>query len=163
MSDNVEVSGGVGVVIAADEIGSAKYQRVKVNHGIDGQTVDASHTDPLPVSAYPAADKISWGGFLYPIQNKVIDTATIGDQTIITAIGTSYFVVFSYDLVVAAAVALTWKSGATALSGAKSFAANGGICKPGPHPYLRTAPGAPLVLGLGAAVQTSGELTYITV
>jgi hypothetical protein len=48
MADNV-ILPGTGGTIAADEIGGAQYQRVKVTWGADGSANDASAANPLPV------------------------------------------------------------------------------------------------------------------
>lgn len=49
MSDNVGYTPGSGATIAADDVGGALHQRVKLTHGIDGSAVDASEASPLPV------------------------------------------------------------------------------------------------------------------
>lgn len=49
MADNVTITEGAGTTIAADEIASVKYQRVKVTWGADGTANDASAANPLPV------------------------------------------------------------------------------------------------------------------
>lgn len=52
MADNVNLTAGDGTIIAAsDKIGGVDYPRVKVNFGVDGSTVDASASNPLPVDA----------------------------------------------------------------------------------------------------------------
>lgn len=50
MADNMQVTPGSGATVAADEIGGALYQRVKLTWGVDGAAVDASATNPLPVT-----------------------------------------------------------------------------------------------------------------
>lgn len=50
MPDNVTISPAGAVPFAADDIGGVLYRRVKVCHGVDGTSVDASATDPLPVT-----------------------------------------------------------------------------------------------------------------
>lgn len=49
MPDNVGYTPGTGATIAADDVGGALHQRVKLTHGIDGSAVDASEASPLPV------------------------------------------------------------------------------------------------------------------
>lgn len=49
MADNVAITAGSGTSIAADDIGSVFYQRVKVAHGADGSATDVSSASPLPV------------------------------------------------------------------------------------------------------------------
>ena len=40
---------GTSIIVAADEIGGVKYQRIKQGFGVDGSYVDVSSTNPLPV------------------------------------------------------------------------------------------------------------------
>ncbi len=49
MADNVAITPGSGVTIAADDISSVWYQRVKVTQGADGTATDVSTAAPLPV------------------------------------------------------------------------------------------------------------------
>jgi hypothetical protein len=49
MPDNVGYTPGSGATVAADEIGGALHQRVKIGVGTDGTAVDVSDTNPLPV------------------------------------------------------------------------------------------------------------------
>jgi cell division protein FtsX len=48
MADNIGYTPGAGATIAADDIGGALYQRVKLAHGPDGSATDASDSAPLP-------------------------------------------------------------------------------------------------------------------
>lgn len=51
MSDNTTLnSGSGGDIIATDDIGGVKYQRVKVTHGADGSATDVSTASPMPVT-----------------------------------------------------------------------------------------------------------------
>jgi hypothetical protein len=52
MSDNIGYTPGSGATIAADNVGGALHQRVKVTFGADGAAVDASEANPLPVISY---------------------------------------------------------------------------------------------------------------
>lgn len=50
MADNTELNvGSGGDIIATDDIGGTKHQRVKVQHGADGSATDVSSAAPLPV------------------------------------------------------------------------------------------------------------------
>lgn len=49
MADNVAITAGTGTSIAADDISSVFYQRVKISHGADGSATDTSSAAPLPV------------------------------------------------------------------------------------------------------------------
>jgi len=51
MADGTTLNAGTGGdVIATDDIGGVKHQRVKVQHGADGAASDVSATNPLPVT-----------------------------------------------------------------------------------------------------------------
>ena len=52
MADNVNITPGVGAVVAADEVGGALVQRVKPVFGEDGTATDPSPSNPFPVAAY---------------------------------------------------------------------------------------------------------------
>jgi len=50
VADNTTLNPGVGGdVIATDDIGGVKYQRIKVGFGEEGTYLDVSDTDPMPV------------------------------------------------------------------------------------------------------------------
>ena len=49
MADNTTLNpGSGGDVIASDDIGGVKHQRVKIEHGADGSATDVSNSAPLP-------------------------------------------------------------------------------------------------------------------
>jgi hypothetical protein len=48
MADNVNITPGSGATVAADDVGGALYQRIKVAHGPDGSATDTSEAAPLP-------------------------------------------------------------------------------------------------------------------
>lgn len=50
MADNIAITAGSGVTIAADDIGGVQYQRVKISQGADGAATDVSSAAPLQVS-----------------------------------------------------------------------------------------------------------------
>jgi len=53
MADNTTLNAGAGGdVIASDDIGGIKFQRVKPAWGADGSAVDASVANPLPTALY---------------------------------------------------------------------------------------------------------------
>lgn len=49
MSDNIDVTPGTGATVAADNIGGAFWQRIKVGVGADGFATDVSDANPVPV------------------------------------------------------------------------------------------------------------------
>jgi hypothetical protein len=50
MADNVAITAGSGTTIAADDIGGALHQRVKISQGADGSGTDVSSAAPLQVT-----------------------------------------------------------------------------------------------------------------
>jgi len=54
MADNVGYTPGSGATIAADDISSVLYQRVKISEGADGSATDVSAANPMP-SSVPGA------------------------------------------------------------------------------------------------------------
>jgi hypothetical protein len=62
MADNVPVTAGSGVSIAADDIGGVHYQRVKPVIGADGVAVDAQ---PADADGKAATALLSSGGMVY--------------------------------------------------------------------------------------------------
>lgn len=51
MADNVGYTPGSGATVAADEIGGVLFQRMKPTIGDDGQAVDVSANNPMPIGA----------------------------------------------------------------------------------------------------------------
>jgi hypothetical protein len=51
MSDNIGYTPGSGATVAADNVGGALHQRVKLTFGGDGAASDVSEANPLPVLA----------------------------------------------------------------------------------------------------------------
>ena len=92
-------------------------------------------------------------------------TAASGDQTILSAVSGKKIRVLGYALVTDTASALTWESGgSTAISGAMTFAANGGIAAPpSKWGYIETLDGESLVLNVGTAATVGGHVTYVLV
>jgi hypothetical protein len=75
MADDIAVTPGSGATIAADEISSVKYQRVKLIHGADGVNAgDVATGNPLPVT-------LANSGTLATV-------TTVGTVSAVTALGT---------------------------------------------------------------------------
>lgn len=59
MSDNTQLNFGAGGdLLATDDIGGVKYQRVKLTYGDDGVAVDASSTNPVPTADLTARETL---------------------------------------------------------------------------------------------------------
>lgn len=94
-----------------------------------------------------------------------VSAASSGNNTLVAAVAGKQIVVTSYFFVCDGAVTAQFQSGAggTALSGAMSFAANGGIvvCDSGsPDGWFATTAGQLLNLNLGGSVGVRGTLNY---
>jgi hypothetical protein len=68
MADNVGYTPGSGAVVAADDIGGVLHQRVKVGVGGDGEAVDISQTNPMPVGAQALSVMQRIAALLKPLQ-----------------------------------------------------------------------------------------------
>lgn len=99
------------------------------------------------------------------LKYAVVNANTAADATIVPAVAGRQIVVLSYCLVLGGIVAVTWKSGATPLSGPMGAGAACVINADGApeQPQFETAIGAALILGLSAAIQVSGHIAYIEV
>lgn len=169
MADNTTLP-GTGDVIADDDISAgvaagAKVQRVKAGWGADGTYVDPAVANPLPVQATQESSQISAAGTIVTPLFAVINVASSGDNTIVGAVTSKVIRVLSYTLVADGAVAAKWVNGTagTAVSGAMSLSANGGVSAPYvPVGHFQTSSNTNLVLNLSGAVGARGHLTYIT-
>ena len=167
MADNVAITAGSGTTIATDDIGSGvQVQRIKPVWGADGTGTDTQVSQPLPAQTTLEVSQMSSLGTIATPQFAVINTSASGDTTIVALVSSKVIRVLSYVIVADAAVAAKFTSGAagTALTGAMSLSANGGIAAPfNPVGHFQTGSGVALVLNLGAAVGARGHLTYIAV
>lgn len=191
MADNVSIpTAGTAAAIAADDIASVLYQRVKLSLGADGTAVDAVAgsgvvgtgvqrvvlaTDvALPagtnllgsVSAKLGTDSIMDG--ITPLTPKfaAIAAASSGDNTLIAAVVSKKIRVLSYAMVAAGAVTCRFEDGAggTAKSGQMALAANGVLSVPfSPVGHFETTANTLLNLELGGAVSVAGHICYVEV
>lgn len=191
MADNVSITtAGTATAIAADDIASVLYQRVKLSLGADGSAVDAIAgsgvvgtgvqrvvlaTDvALPAgtnllgsaSAKLGTDAIMDG--VTPLTPKfaAIAASSSGDNTLVAAVATKKIRVLSYTLVAAGAVVCRFEDGAggTAKSGQMALAANGILSVPfSPVGHFETTANTLLNLELGGAVSVAGHICYVEV
>lgn len=101
------------------------------------------------------------------MKTAIIDTATSGDNVILTGIPGKRFRVYAYILFSASNNYFIWKSGSTALSGQMHMSASssaaihlGDNWPAGGMPVLQTEVGENLVLYLNGAHNVGGHLTY---
>jgi hypothetical protein len=85
MADNVAITAGSGVTIAADDVGGVHYQRVKVNWGPDATAneADVATGKPLPVQlrGSDGTDRSN----LLPVSNTVLTNVCAGEYETVAA------------------------------------------------------------------------------
>jgi hypothetical protein len=85
MADNVAITAGSGVTIAADDVGGVHYQRVKVNWGPDATAneADVATGKPLPVQlrGSDGTDRSN----LLPVSNTVLTNFGAGEYETVAA------------------------------------------------------------------------------
>jgi len=99
MADNVGYTPGSGAVIAADDISSVLYQRVKISAGADGSATDVSSGNPIPASV-PNANSVT-----------IMSVTTAATGTNYTAFSSQ--TCNSLDIVNTSSVAIEYRRGAT--------------------------------------------------
>lgn len=167
MADNT-ILPGTGETIADDDIASgvaagAKVQRVKVGWGVDGTYVDPAVANPVPVQTTIESSQMSAAGTIVNPLFAVINVSSAGDNAIVAAVTSKVIRVLTYVLVADGAVAVKWNNGTTAVSGAMSLSANGGVAAPFcPVGHFQTSSNTALNLNLASAVGVRGHVTYIT-
>lgn len=166
-ADNVSVTAGAGTTIATDDIGGGvQAQRVKPVWGVDGTGTDTSVANPLPSQTTLESTQMSNIGTIVTPKFAVINVSSSGDNTIVATDSVHKIRVLTYSIVVDAAVAVKWVNGTagTAVTGAMSCAANGGISTPfSPVGHFETGTTANLVLNLSGAVGARGHCTYVLI
>lgn len=98
MADNVGYTPGTGATIAADDISSVLYQRVKISEGADGSATDVSAANPMP-SSVPGA-----------VSATILSLTTAATGTNWTAFAST--TCQSLDIVNTSSVAIEYRRGA---------------------------------------------------
>lgn len=168
MADNVQASAGTadGAVFATDDVSSVHYPRVKLSWGVDGAASDVSLSNPLPIQASDESSQMTAAGTVVTPKFAIIDAATSGNNTLVSAVTSKKIRVLSAFLVAAGTVNVRFESGAdgTALTGQMNLVANTGFALPyNPAGWFETAVTTLLNLELSAAVSVDGCLSYIEV
>lgn len=97
---------------------------------------------------------------------SIIDVASSGDNTILSAVATKKLRILSLFLISAGTVNVRFEDGigGTALTGQMNFVANTGVVLPfNPVGWFETSVNTLLNLELSAAVSCDGSLTYVEV
>lgn len=98
-----------------------------------------------------------------PHVNLAVNPASAGDSVLVAAVSNRKIRVLALALVSSAANTVTFKSSvAGAISGAFSFAANGGMVLPfNEHGWFETVAGEGLLVGLSAASAVGLQIQYV--
>lgn len=167
MADNVAITAGSGTTIATDDIGSGvQVQRIKPVWGADGVGNDTQVANPLPSQTTLETSQASNLGTIVTPKFGVINTSASGDTQLVATNSTNKIRVVDYTLVCDGAVAVkfTKGSGGTAMTGAMSFAANGGVAKSfNPWGLFETDTTHDLTINLSSAVGVRGHFTYVLI
>jgi hypothetical protein len=167
VADNVAITAGSGTTIASDDIGGGvQAQRVKPVWGADGTGTDTAIANPLPIQGTIETSQASTLGTIVTPKFGVINTSSSGDTQLVATDSTHKIRVVDYTLVCDAAVAVKFTKGAagTAMTGAMSFAANGGVAKAfNPWGLFETDTTHDLTINLSGAVGVRGHFTYVLI
>ena len=173
-NDLVPVTGTITAVTAitnALPAGTNAIGKLAANSGVDIGDVDVT-TLPARVAttdgvgAFLATNSIMNGVTALTPRFVVIDHATSGDNTILSAVVSRKIRVLSCFLVSAGAVNVRFESGAsgTALTGQMNLTTNSGFVLPfNPVGWFETASNTLLNLELSGAISVDGSLTYVEV
>ena len=98
----------------------------------------------------------------WPLSGAAINFVASGDNTLVAGVAGQIITVYQIFFVVSAAATLTFKDGATALTGAMSFTANGSLTFAfDTSPWFSTSPGNSFVLTqTTTTAQVSGRIYY---
>ena len=174
MADNVSVSTVGGTeTIAADEISSVKYQRVKMIYGPDGtnsgdvRKADATTEGPLPANAYLASDYVMVNGLALTPKFATASISATAETTIVAAVTGKKIRVLAGVVSKVDAGTAQFKSGTagTALTGPMHIAASTSWTLPfNPLGWFETASATLLSLVFATGTATGGAfVVYVEV
>lgn len=164
MADNLTLP-ATGSVIAADDISSVFYQRMKLTWGAAGTATAVQVSQPLPTQNTIDSNQMATAGTIVTPKFAPISVSSSGNNTIVAAVTSKKIRVLSYVIVAAGSVDAKFMSSTTTdKSGAMPLVANTGVSANfSPIGHLETASGELLNLNLSAAVGVRGHLAYIEV
>lgn len=153
MADNVAITAGSGTNIAADDVSSVYYQRVKLDYGADGATAPVTAVTPLPIIPFTLPANFIKGA-----------TAAITDTTrtaVIAAQGEGVKIYVTHILVTNGDAdtdtLVTIEDGSTAMYSGWAAKAGGGFSITLPVPLVGSANTA-----LNATCGTTGATVYVS-
>lgn len=165
MADNLTLP-ATGSVVAADDISSVWYQRVKFVWGADGTATDVQVSQPLPTQNTIDSNQMSAGGTIVTPKYALINTSSSGDTTLVAAVTSKKIRVVAYAFICSGTVGVKFQSGTggTALTGVMDYTAQTGMnCGFNPVGWFESASGVLLAINLSAAVGVRGHLTYLEI
>jgi hypothetical protein len=156
--------GSGGNTFASDDIGSVHYPRHKIAWGADGSATDASVAAPLPVQSVQETSSMTASGTLLTPKFAVISASASGDNVLVASVASKKIRVLSYVIMSEGTVAVTFRQGTTAITGAFPLVINTGISAAyNPLGFFETPVTTALNLNLSAAIGVRGHLTYVEV
>lgn len=170
MAENVQITAGSGTTIATDDCTinatAVQVQRVKTGWGADSVYNDPAIATPVPVQNTLETSQMSSVGTIVTPKFGVINVSSSGDTQLVATDSSHKIRVLNYSLVCDGAVAVKFTKGnaGTAMTGAMSFAANGGISAPfSPAGHFETDTTHDLTINLSAAVGVRGHFSYVLI
>lgn len=163
MADNLTLP-ATGSVVAANDISSVFYQRMKISWGASGTANETQVSLPLPVQSTLDSNQMSTGGTIVTPKFASLSVSSSGDNSIVAAVTSKKIRVLAYVIVADGTVAAKWRNGTTDVTGAMSLVANTGVVAPFcPVGHFETSVTTALQLNLSGAVGARGHITYIEV
>lgn len=137
MADNFQVTPGSGITISANDVSGVHYQRVKIEHGLNGKSV----SDPIYLE---------------------INSAAAGDLLVVAADANNKIRIISAFLYVSATNTLTFKRGNTSIVGPILLDSKAGFVLPyNPMGWQQTGLNEALNLNIQNASQVSGVVVVV--
>lgn len=159
MADDVTLP-GTGVVIAADEISSKQYQRIKLISGADGSN-DGDIDDACPLPVYPGHKLVRPGNLTFL---PIVALNTSGNNSLVAASGSLKIRIYAYLLKVKGAVDVKFRDSVASADYCpimNFLAAGDGVIQDYMgFPYFISAAAADLKLNLSAGVEVNGWVLY---
>jgi hypothetical protein len=157
MADQVQITPGVGVQVASDDIAGVQYQRMKLVAGVDGVSEgDVAKTNPLPSRM---AASLTRDFLVAPI-----NAAAAGFNSVVAADGVKTIKVLGWAFKVGGPVSVKFRDnvGAVDLFPAMPYANNGDgwVQDVIGQPYFITAAGGNFGVHLSLAVAVTGVVFY---
>lgn len=118
-----------------------------------------------PILSIQVLDRLVIEEATHLVRWAEINATAAGNTTVVQAVGGRKLTIVSIDMVVSAAVSISWLSGTvTTIRNQQAFAANSGIARDIVRPYYaQTFAGEPLIINLSGVANVRGAIGYVEV